>query len=151
MIYLIYVLIVVALFILELCIKNHIEKTKPLDKEVPIIKDKLYIQYTRNTGAMYSTFEDKSRIICGVSATFLSIMCIVYSYLLTKKGNNLLKLGMSFMLGGGLSNVYDRIKRKYVVDYIYWKRLKKIVFNLADVFISIGAVVGMIGEMINKE
>ena len=141
----IFILLVVIFFVLELCIKNHIEKTKPLDEEVPLIKDTLSIQYTQNKGAVYSTFEDKSKIICGISAIFLAIMCIIFGVSLTKKGNNATKLGLSLMVAGGLSNVYDRIKRKYVVDYIYWNKLKKIVFNLADVFVMIGAIFTVIG------
>lgn len=146
----VFIIITIGLFILELCIKNHIEKTKPLNEEVPIIKDKLSIQYTQNKGAFYSTFEDKSKIICGLSSGFLAVMCIIYSLILSKKGNNITKLGLSLVISGGLSNVYDRIKRKYVVDYIYWDKLKKIIFNLADVFIFIGGIITIIGEVFSK-
>lgn len=145
----IFIIITIILFIIELCIKNYIEKTKSLNEEVPIIKDKLSIQYTQNKGAFYSTFEDKSKIICGLSSGFLAVMCIIYSVLLSKKGNNITKLGLSLVISGGLSNVYDRIKRKHVVDYIYWNKLKKIIFNLADVFIFIGSIITIIGEVIS--
>lgn len=147
----IFIIITIGLFILELCIKNHIVKTKLLNEEVPIIKDKLAIQYTQNKGAFYSTFEDKSKVICGLSSGFLALLCIIYSALLTKKGNNITKLGLSLVISGGLSNVYDRIKRKHVVDYIYWNKLKKIVFNLADVFIFIGGLITIIGELIKDK
>ena len=73
----IFIIITIGLFILELCIKNHIVKTKPLNEEVPIIKDKLAIQYTQNKGAFYSTFEDKSKVICGLSSGFLAVLCII--------------------------------------------------------------------------
>lgn len=146
----VFIIITIGLFILELCIKNHIEKTKPLNEEVPIMKDKLSIQYTQNKGAFYSTFEDKSKIICGLSSGFLAVLCIIYAILLSKKENNITKLGLSLVISGGLSNVYDRIKRKYVVDYIYWDKLKKIIFNLADVFIFIGGIITIIGEVFSK-
>lgn len=146
----IFIIITIGLFILELCIKNHIVKTKPLNEEVPIIKDKLAIQYTQNKGAFYSTFEDKSKVICGLSSGFLAVLCIIYAILLSKKENNITKLGLSLVISGGLSNVYDRIKRKYVVDYIYWDKLKKIIFNLADVFIFIGGIITIIGEVFSK-
>ena len=58
---------------------------------------------------------------------------------------------VSLVISGGLSNVYDRIKRKHVVDYIYWNKLKKIVFNLADVFIFIGGLITIIGELIKDK
>ena len=54
----IYVLLAAVLFILELCIKNYIAKTKRLGEDEPIIKDKLSVRYTQNRGAIYSSFED---------------------------------------------------------------------------------------------
>ena len=44
-------------------------------------------------------------------------------------------------LAGGVSNLYDRMKRGYVVDYFsfQWKALKTVVFNLGDLFIFAGA------------
>ena len=45
-------------------------------------------------------------------------------------------------IGGALSNLYDRVFRGYVVDYfsVQWKGLKKVVFNLGDMFIFLGAM-----------
>ena len=55
---------------------------------------------------------------------------------------------MSMMVGGGLSNLWDRIYKKHVVDYIRfdtpWKRFSRIVFNISDFFIFIGAAVSML-------
>ena len=48
---------------------------------------------------------------------------------------------LTLVLAGGASNLYDRLKRGYVVDYfsIQWKKLKKVVFNLGDIFIFAGS------------
>ena len=47
------------------------------------------------------------------------------------------------MVAGGLSNLYDRLKRGYVVDYFSIQAgfLKKVVLNLGDLFIMAGAVI----------
>ena len=44
-----------------------------------------------------------------------------------KKGRVLEKTALTLVLAGGASNLYDRLKRGYVVDYfsIQWKKLKK--------------------------
>ena len=57
------------------------------------------------------------------------------------------------VLGGGLSNVYDRLKYGYVVDYfiINYKKLKKVILNVADVFIFIGAFLIFIGEFFDNK
>ena len=59
------------------------------------------------------------------------------------KGKMLLKTGLSFLLGGAFSNTYDRMIRGYVVDYFGFQvkneNLQKIVFNISDFCIAIGA------------
>ena len=60
-------------------------------------------------------------------------------WILPKKGISLIKLALSVTLGGAVSNLYDRL-RDYVVDYfsIQFGRLKRVVFNLGDMFIFFG-------------
>jgi signal peptidase II len=61
--------------------------------------------------------------------------------LLPQKGKKLLKLGAAFMLGGAASNVYDRVKRGFVVDYFSFSFFNKVVFNISDFFIFIGSII----------
>jgi signal peptidase II len=50
---------------------------------------------------------------------------------------------MIFLLAGGASNAYDRVKRGYVVDYFIINKgwLKRTIFNLADMFLFLGGVI----------
>ncbi|MBE5935024.1 MAG: signal peptidase II [Lachnospiraceae bacterium] len=146
----IYVFIIAVLFLLDLFVKNYIEKNKELGKEEVIIKDKLSIRYIRNKGAIYSTFEDKSAVVRGLSAFLIVLMWIVCVPMFFKKGNQGMKLGLAFIMAGGMSNVYDRIKRKYVVDYIHWNKLKKIIFNISDVFIVTGGIITIICSFVKE-
>ena len=63
--------------------------------------------------------------------------------LLPQKGKRVQKIGIAIILGGAISNLYDRLVRGYVVDYfsIEWDRLKKVVFNLGDMFVFLGSAV----------
>ena len=69
--------------------------------------------------------------------------------MLPKKGYWTEKLVLILTLGGALSNYYDRIRRNYVVDYfsINVGRLKKVIFNLGDIFIFAGAVLMIIAQV----
>lgn len=57
---------------------------------------------------------------------------------------------MAILTGGALSNLYERCRNGYVVDYIRfhspWKRLNRLVFNLADFFIFIGSALIVLGK-----
>ena len=54
------------------------------------------------------------------------------------------RLGCALLLGGGASNLYERLSGRGVFDYIQFPkapgRLKKYVFNLADFAIFLGTV-----------
>lgn len=71
----------------------------------------------------------------------LSAVAGAWAYVIGKKGRVLEKTALTLVLAGGASNLYDRLKRGYVVDYfsIQWKKLKKVVFNLGDIFIFAGS------------
>ena len=54
------------------------------------------------------------------------------------------------LAGGGLSNLYDRYTKHHVVDYVRFqtgpKWFQRIIFNVSDFFIFIGAVLAVIGS-----
>lgn len=74
----------------------------------------------------------------------------MFAWVLTKPDRKMEKTGYTFLLGGALSNLYDRCRKGYVTDYIRfhspWKRLNELVFNLSDFFIMAGAVLVWIGR-----
>jgi len=55
---------------------------------------------------------------------------------------------MVLVLGGALSNLYDRFVRNYVVDYftIEAGKLKKVIFNLGDIFVFIGSALFLLAS-----
>ena len=44
------------------------------------------------------------------------------------------------IFAGALGNMIDRIARHYVVDFIYFKPIDFPVFNVADIYVSLGAI-----------
>ena len=59
------------------------------------------------------------------------------------------KLGWGLLLGGGISNLLERIRHGYVTDYFSFcravpKKLRRLVFNIADLCIFIGAVLAAV-------
>jgi signal peptidase II len=65
---------------------------------------------------------------------------------------NLDKLIYSTIIGGAIGNFYDRIAFKAVPDFIdlHYNNFHWFVFNLADVFITIGILTLIISEMLKK-
>lgn len=138
-----YVLIPVVIFTLDLFLKRYIENNKETGCEEEIMGGKILLRKSHNTGAMLNFLEKKQQLVAGFSLGLSVVIVIGYLFLLGRKGLHLLKLGLSFVVGGALSNVYDRLVRKYVVDYfsfnVKWERFRDLVFNISDIFIFIGS------------
>lgn len=73
-----------------------------------------------------------------------SVFILILLYFLYKEvktnNNTFMKLGVSFIIGGAIGNLIDRIFRSYVVDFFDLRIINFAVFNVADLFVTIGAV-----------
>lgn len=88
------------------------------------------INYTTNTGAAFSLFRGYTGIL-----SFISLFVVFFVIYLFKK-NPKYFLPLSFVLGGAVGNLIDRVFLGYVRDFIdlgFWP-----IFNVADSFNVIG-------------
>ena len=140
-----YLCIVALIFAGELGIKNYVEKKRNAGEEKEICKGRILLRKYHNKGACMNLGEKKSNVVAGLSLILTAALALVFLVTLTRHGNGWLKAGLSLLLGGAFSNTYDRLKRKYVVDYfsfgVKWAPLRAIVFNISDFCILIGALI----------
>ena len=137
----IYIIIVLVIVIGEHYIKNYIENNRELGERQEILKGKIIIRKHHNEGAFLNFMGEKKEMLKTISCILLGLVSLLFVILLPRKGKKLFKLGLAFALGGAISNVADRIKRGYVVDYFSFncKKLKSIIFNLSDIAIFLGS------------
>ena len=71
---------------------------------------------------------------------------------MTLKSSGLKKIALMMILGGALGNVIDRILYKAVPDFIDFHigNFHWFIFNLADIFITIGVICLILDEFIFK-
>lgn len=145
----IYILITAAVLAADLLIKNHIEITRQMHEEKVLPGGKVILRRYHNEGAFLNLGEKRSAWMRALSVGLTAAVLVLFVCTLTKKGNGLLKAGLSLLLGGAFSNTYDRLYRRYVVDYFSFrtgiKALDRVVFNLADFAIMIGALCTALG------
>ena len=82
---------------------------------------------------------------------FLIILVLVYLMFQSKTSE---KIFFSFIIGGAIGNLYDRIIYKAVPDFIdfHIKDFHWFTFNIADIFISLGIIFMILNEIIfNKQ
>jgi len=96
----------------------------------------IYFTYIENKGAAFGLFQGQNLalIIVGIAVALI----VFYFHVKMSKKNVQLQIPLAFVFGGTLSNLFDRIFRSYVIDFIdlrIWP-----VFNISDVMINIGVI-----------
>lgn len=141
--------VIAGIFFGDLWIKDYMEKKIGEQEIHEKCGGKLLIRKHHNRGAMLNVGEQKRPVVAALSVILTLAVTILLVLSFGHKGNNLLRVGLSLMLGGAFSNTYDRLKRKYVVDYVSlgvkWKPLRRIVFNISDFCIMTGALLTALG------
>ncbi len=148
-----YLFVIAGIFLVDQWVKQYIEKNRKVNKKFPILDGKIIITKHHNKGAMLNFMEKKPNIIKGIACITLGYVIILLGQILSREKEYLIKFGISMVVGGGLSNVYDRLKYGYVIDYfiINYKKLKKVIFNIADICILIGAFLMLLGGFLNNK
>lgn len=102
-------------------------------------------RYTENTGAAFSSFSDNKSVLIVFTALVI-ILCL--ALLLTKKVKAKIPvICLVMIVSGGIGNLIDRIAKGFVVDFIEPLFMNFAVFNVADIFITCGAILLMCYEV----
>lgn len=144
-----------GIFLLELSLKNYIEKHLEMGEEKPVCQGRLLIRRYHNKGAFLDAGKKRQKAVALLSLLLTLFMTVVFLGTFSFRGNAVLKAGLALLLGGAYSNTYDRLTRNYVVDYVSFPvkngRIRRIVFNISDFCIIIGAMLMVLGESRGKD
>lgn len=145
----IYLLITAGVFLLDFGIKHYMDKKYARKVQHPRLHGKIILEKYYNNGAALNLLAKKPGIMRLLHTVILVIVGILSYFVMKMTGKPLQKTGLALLLGGGASNLYDRYTRGHVIDYfrinIGPKGLRKIIFNISDFCIFIGALLAVIG------
>ena len=87
--------------------------------------------------AEYTHYSNKIFLICNSV-----ILLIIFIFSILEKDKAMFT-GYCYILGGGIGNLVDRVNKGAVVDFIdlHYKNFHFPIFNLADMFISLGFLI----------
>ena len=103
-----------------------------------------------NTGISYGLFSGGGDFQKWILIS-LSILIIIFLLSLIRNESTILsKLSISFIIGGALGNVLDRLTYGAVVDFIslHAKGFSWYIFNIADIFIVLGVILFILSQFI---
>ncbi len=145
----VYFLIVVTIFFLDRVSKLYILNVFEKENVVDIyINNFLNIILVWNSGIGFGLLSfDKSEIYNFI--TILIVLINIVILYLALKSNNLKGYLFIIILGGSLGNLFDRIYYSAVPDFIdlNYNNFHWFVFNVADIFITIGIMCLILVEL----
>ena len=117
---------------------SHLE----LGESTPFIPAIMQLTRVHNYGAAWSSLSGKTVLLIAVTA----VMMIAVAVLLLRRvvRHSLGVAACLLILGGGIGNIIDRIRLGYVVDMFDLLLFSYPVFNLADCFVVVGAILGAV-------
>lgn len=145
----IYLILTVGIFLLDFFLKRHIDSKYARKVQHPRLNGRIILEKYYNKGAALNLLAKRPLIMRALHTAILVVVGIAYYLALKVSGRPLTKTGLAFLMGGGASNLFDRYTKGHVVDYfrinIGSKRLRRIIFNISDFFVFIGALLAAIG------
>jgi signal peptidase II len=116
----------------------------PIYTHIQIIPGFFRLTHTENTGAAFSLFADSTshwRTALLISFSVLAMVVVLALLWKQTKAFTITGIALSLILGGAFGNLWDRVARGRVVDFLlfYVKEYQWPVFNLADSAIVVGA------------
>ena len=112
----------------------------------------LNISLIWNKGIAFGLFSFSDKFFYHI-LTFLIGVVILIILIMLNKSEGLKKYSLLMILGGALGNFYDRIFFEAVPDFIdfHVENFHWFIFNVSDIFISLGVILMIILEIISNK
>lgn len=98
------------------------------------------LQYLENRGAAFGILQGKKVFFVLISM----IVLIAIGYILIKtpyqKKYTKLHITLVFIASGAIGNLIDRIRYDYVIDFLYFRLINFPIFNVADIYVTLSAI-----------
>jgi signal peptidase II len=138
-----YFLVTLSVLVLDQWTKGLIQRALDVHQSRTVIQGLFDLTYVRNTGAAFGLFAsvDSSLKAVLLNSVAVLVFLVVSAYALRSSHKSVrLQVGFALILGGAVGNLLDRVRLRYVVDFLdfgisghHWPA-----FNVADSAICIG-------------
>ena len=142
--------IILIIFLMDRFFKIYILKIAELESNVDIyINSYLNFFLIWNKGIAFGLFSFEETLIYQLISLVIFAICIVLTFMIIKS-DGLKKYALISILGGATGNLFDRIYYSAVPDFIdfHINDFHWFIFNLADIFITIGVMCLILDEII---
>ena len=144
-----YLIVAVIILIIDQIAKYWTNANLVVDSASPIIPGFVQLTNVQNTGAAFGIFKDGRWFFIA-----LTLVVAVAAIILIRKNIIKGKLGrwmLVLVIAGGIGNCIDRLFKGYVTDMFQFQFMNFAIFNVADIFITVGGIVFCLYLIFHKE
>ncbi len=109
-----------------------------LGGQVSLLPGIIHLTYVKNTGAAFSIFSGQRWPL--IVLTLAVLIAIIYAVARRYVRHPFGVLTLAAITGGAVGNLIDRARQGFVVDMFEVEFMRFAVFNVADIFLTCGAV-----------
>ena len=106
-----------------------------------LINGILELNYLENQGAAFGMLPNQKVFFIFVAFVILFVVGYVLLKVPDQKRYTILHFLFSLIVAGSIGNMIDRVRYDYVVDFIYFVRINFPIFNVADIYATVSAIV----------
>lgn len=135
--------------------KSIIRNSISEDQQIRLLDDRIMLTRVENAGAFLSlgdTLSDELRFLILVLIPVIVLSGAMMMLFVREDMSRSVLIGLAFVVGGGIGNIYDRAIHGSVTDFLHldFYLFKTGVFNMADVSIMTGVFIVLISFMIKQ-
>lgn len=136
--------ILFSLFFVLLIAFDRISKNLAIQNlrgnEIELIPGVFSFHYLENPGAAWGMLPNAIWLFATITVVVMAAMVYFYGKIPFERKYILLRFTIILLASGAVGNFIDRIMWHYVVDFLYLKCINFPVFNIADCYVCIAAV-----------
>jgi|TARA_B110000003_G_scaffold22491_1_gene21680 signal peptidase II len=144
--------IVFFIFFLDRISKSYVINLDKLNYSSELYKSKfLNINLIWNEGIAFGLLSFDQGNLYNLISLLIAIIIVIVFFMIIKN-NNIKRYPLLMIFGGAVGNLYDRITFKAVPDFIDFHigEFHWFIFNVADIFISVGVIFMIFFELIGN-
>ena len=145
--------IILSIFLLDRLTKLYVIYLDKISSGSEIFASKfLNVYLIWNEGIAFGLFSFDQKNLYNYLTVIILIIVFVILFMLIKS-QGIKKYALLMIFGGAIGNLFDRIYYKAVPDFIdlHINNFHWFIFNIADIFISIGVFLMILSEFIVKD
>lgn len=151
--YKIFLEFIILLFLIFLDqITKYLASINLQEGPIVLIENIFEFRYLENRGAAFGILKNKMGFFIIITLIVILAICfikyrinnLIYNNLSDKNDRKkymVLDLILLILIAGAIGNFIDRLRLDYVIDFIYFKLIDFPIFNIADCYVTLSAIV----------